>query len=157
MACYNNNYLQYLKLNMNLLVDVEVGDIIDGRVFKDLPRNSWREAFMDIVKPINDTKTPWTFVPGNHDDDHSPWSRSDLLQIYQLEGCISKETKTFDHTMSIGFESGGESARLWLFDSGGNNIKNPELRYESFKCVDSFSTMTKNIVFLNLLRVFKFF
>ena len=84
-------------------------------------------------------------MPGNHDDDHSPWSRSDLLQIYQLERCISKETKTFDHTMSIGFESGGESARLWLFDSGGNNIKNPELRYESFKCVDSFSTMTKNI------------
>ena len=117
------------------------GDIIDGRVFKNMPRNSWREAFMDIVRPINDLNTPWTFCPGNHDDDHSPWSRSDLLQIYQLEGCVSKKTTSFDHTMSIGFdESEGESTRLWIFDSGGNNIKNPDLRYESFKCVESFST-----------------
>ena len=117
---------------------VLTGDVIDGRVFKDMPRDSWRDAFMDIVRPINELNVPWTFTPGNHDDDSSPWERQDLLGVYELEGCISRGAKSFDHRMTVSFDTSNKGIILWFFDSGGNNIKHPELRYETFKCVDAF-------------------
>jgi hypothetical protein len=61
------------------------GDIIDGRPFgKEETTNSkndvdkavlWRESMCEVLKPIQDAGVPWSFVPGNHDDDHSPWER----------------------------------------------------------------------------------
>ena len=76
---------------------VLTGDIIDGRPFgsggatlagatKELMGGAWRQAMLEVIAPINQRAIPWTFVPGNHDDDHSPWSREDLLGIYQLPG-----------------------------------------------------------------------
>jgi hypothetical protein len=59
------------------------GDIVDGRPFAD---NSWRATFVPIIQPLLDAKppVPWTYCPGNHDDDHAPWGRSDLLVCYSI-------------------------------------------------------------------------
>jgi hypothetical protein len=66
------------------------GDIVDGRPFGALAqssiissstaRDSWRAPFQALIQPLLDAEPPipWTFCPGNHDDDCSPWSRQVL-------------------------------------------------------------------------------
>ena len=63
-------------------------------------------------------RLPWTYIPGNHDDDGAPWDRADLLQIYDLPGCASQGAKQFNHTFTIGpghLADASTSLRLWLF------------------------------------------
>ena len=112
------------------------GDIIDGRPHKR--RGGWRDTFGPIIEPLLKAKPPipWTFCPGNHDDDNSPWTRKDLLQIFKLRGCATPNCVSFNHTftVSIGTEENphsepSTSTRLWLFDSGGNH---PKTRYDPF-------------------------
>lgn len=59
-------------------------------------------------------RIPWTYVPGNHDDDDAPWSRNDLLEIYELPGCVAKGARSFNHTLTVGSAQGG----LWHWVMG---------------------------------------
>ena len=115
------------------------GDIIDGRPFGALGpgtgKDSWRPAFEELIAPLlsSSPPIPWTFCPGNHDDDDSPWDRADLLEIFRLPGCLTPEAQSFDHTLTVGFCPSAEvtpCARLWLFDSGGNDS---HTRYGTFQ------------------------
>ncbi|CAB9514257.1 Ser Thr phosphatase family protein [Seminavis robusta] len=103
-------------------VIVFTGDIMDGR-------GPWgrKEAVVDtfqyMIGCLHDT--PWLFLPGNHDDDHSPWSRADLVQIMKLPGSLQQSAKGFHHTLLLSKKSNiGASSirvRLHIFDSGGNH------------------------------------
>jgi hypothetical protein len=115
------------------------GDIIDGRPFGALAsgagKHSWRPAFEGLIAPLQASTPPipWTFCPGNHDDDDSPWDRADLLEIFRLPGCLTPEAQSFDHTLTVGLGPTADSApsvRLWLFDSGGNDS---HTRYGTFQ------------------------
>jgi hypothetical protein len=118
---------------------VLTGDIVDGRPFGDRhpafvrgssvghPRSSsavslFSDAFLAALRPLLQRGIPWCFIPGNHDDDGSPWTRHDLLQVFALPGCATPSATCFDHTLTIGFGpcSDEQSVRLWLFDSGPN-------------------------------------
>jgi len=50
------------------------GDILDGRPCEHMAEDKFLQVFTDVIQPIIDSDTPWTFCPGNHDDDHSPVS-----------------------------------------------------------------------------------
>lgn len=111
------------------------GDIIDGRPFgaSSSDKRSWRSAFEALIAPLLSANPPipWTFCPGNHDDDASPWVRSDLLEIFRLPGSLTPEAQSFDQTVTVGFMPTADpsSVRLWIFDSGGND---EETRYGTF-------------------------
>lgn len=93
---------------------VFTGDIIDGRMCSD-----HRRAMAEVVRPCQERGVPWTFTPGNHDDDPpSSWSREDLLDILRLPGCAAPAATSFNHTFKI-----GEVVRLFFFDSHGNPHK----------------------------------
>ena len=67
------------------------GDIVDGRPLSDLAqssnipsstaRDSWRAPFLALIQPLLDAEPPipWTFCPGNHDDDRQVLSLFALL------------------------------------------------------------------------------
>mmetsp|Transcript_30641 Transcript_30641/g.74653 ORF Transcript_30641/g.74653 Transcript_30641/m.74653 type:complete len:237 (+) Transcript_30641:238-948(+) len=95
------------------------GDIIDGRPFGEHKRSDFVETFEKFLRPVIDTKIAWSFTPGNHDDDGAPYSRKDLLKLYELPCCLSAGAKTFNHTVLVG-PSAKECVRLWFFDSGEN-------------------------------------
>ena len=65
-------------------------------------------------------RIPWTYVPGNHDDDDAPWSRSDLLEIYELPGCVAKGAKSFNHTVTVGSCQGAEKLGDGFAKGDGN-------------------------------------
>ena len=122
-----------------LLKDVEpdivmlTGDIVDARPFKGMDPTSFLQIFEELADVIVGSGAVWSFVPGNHDDDGGPWSRRDMLRIYQLPGCLSRQAKTFNHTLTVGFEATSATTasnclRLFLFDTGGNH-PDPKLRY----------------------------
>ena len=147
------------------------GDIIDGRPFGEKSyeggdeeaRRAWVECFSAVIAPLLACDPPvlWTFCPGNHDDDHSPWTRQDLLEIFSLPGCATPKAESFNFTFTIGtkpsagevvqgegdgakfrcFASGETLLRLWVFDSGGNN---KEIRYDPFPAdvVKEFTQLT---------------
>mmetsp|Transcript_11442 Transcript_11442/g.18635 ORF Transcript_11442/g.18635 Transcript_11442/m.18635 type:complete len:275 (-) Transcript_11442:1355-2179(-) len=99
-----------------------------------MERYTFRTVMMDVLKPIIEREIMWTFVPGNHDDDHSPWTREDLIEIYSLPFCVSAKAKTFNHTFTLGHTAepcADSSVRIWLFDSGANS-DDPKLRYTTF-------------------------
>jgi hypothetical protein len=104
---------------------VLTGDVVDGRPFGELALgpDAWRECFETLVMPLVAAGIPWTFVPGNHDDDCSPWSRDDLLAVYALEGCASRGATSFNHTFTVSVGDDGASTRLFFFDSGGNDAE----------------------------------
>ena len=91
---------------------VFTGDIIDGRPFgerayaggEEEARSAWIASFEQVTAPLLacDPPVPWTFCPGNHDDDHSPWSRDDLLRIFKLPGCATPTATSFNFTFTIG-------------------------------------------------------
>lgn len=121
---------------------VLTGDIIDGRPFgvegvqPDV--DGWRTMLLEVLAPIVAAGCAWTFVPGNHDDDGSPWSREALLGAYRLgkaaPGCVSEGAGTFNHFLTVGATakfSAESSVRLWFFDSGGNH-EDPKLKYHTF-------------------------
>eukprot|EP00946_MAST-07B_sp_MAST-7B-sp1_P000637 g637.t1 len=155
------------------------GDIIDGRPFgeREYPggdeeaRSAWKSCFQAVTAPLQacDPPVPWTYCPGNHDDDHSPWDREDLLAIFKLPGCATPTATSFNFTFTIGThatagekivqkgEQGAPSSadatfcrladgetltRLWVFDSGGNNASG--IRYDPFprNVVEEFTQLT---------------
>jgi len=105
------------------------GDIIDGRPFGEHKRSDFVETFEKFLRPVIDTKIAWSFTPGNHDDDGAPYSRKDLLKLYELPCCLSAGAKTFNHTVLVG-PSAKECVRLWFFDSGEN--ADERIKYTSF-------------------------
>lgn len=126
---------------------VFTGDIVDGRPFAGAGRNAWVAPFQSLVEPLQKTvpPTPWTFCPGNHDDDGAPWDRADLLQVFKLGGCFPRGAQTFNFTFSVGAtrEPHAEtSLRLWVVDSGGNN---PVTKYDPVAptVVDSFRELSR--------------
>ena len=54
------------------------------------PKELLLEIFLDVIQPLLKFGIPWTFTPGNHDDDEAPWARKDLLSIFTLPGCVSR-------------------------------------------------------------------
>lgn len=135
---------------------VLTGDIIDGRPFgaaKPQDEQGWRAALLEVLRPIVAAGVAWTFVPGNHDDDECPWSREALLGAYSLgdaaPGCISRGATRFDHTLTVGPAPppSTSSVRLWLFDSGGNNLEEPSLKYHTFKAdaVAGYRTLSETL------------
>lgn len=117
-----DSYTQCLNLIDQLVRDSQpdviilTGDIMDGR-------GPWRskeavvECLQDMIPFFHNI--PWTFLPGNHDDDHSPWEREDLVAIMKLDGCLQKEAQGFHHTFLLSKQH--VKVRLHLFDSGGNH------------------------------------
>ena len=136
-----------LRLLATLIARVEpdvvllTGDIIDGRPFGHAGNdaNAWRAALRAVLAPIVAAGCHWSFVPGNHDDDGSPWPRSALLGVYTLGGeeqrlCLSSRARSFDHTLTVGPSAQADvrsSVRLWLFDSGAND-PDPRGKYTTF-------------------------
>ncbi len=124
------------------------GDIIDGRPFKGRDRQSFLPVLREITDAVHESGALWSFVPGNHDYDEAPWTREDLLQLYALPGCLSRDAKTFNHTVTVGFEkvptSCNSCLRLFLFDTGGNH-PDPKLRYDTVgqATVDAFAYASK--------------
>lgn len=100
------------------------GDTIDGRPFRGAPRTAWRAVFEALTAPLVEAGCSWTFCPGNHDDDDSPWPRDSLLGLYELPGCISAGARAWDHTLTL--RCGETAVRAVLLDSGGNDA---EFRY----------------------------
>jgi len=112
------------------------GDIIDGRPFSEMGANedSFIENMTELISPLVSSGIPWTFLPGNHDDDNSPWNREDLLKLFALPGCLTKDAKTFNFTFTVGVTespSPESSVRIWALDSGGNN-PDPKVMYDTF-------------------------
>lgn len=133
---------------------VLTGDIIDGRPFGaegvSPDTDGWRTVLLEVLAPIVAAGCAWTFVPGNHDDDHSPWSREALLGIYHLgaaaPGCVSEGAGTFNHCLTVGTTpefSAESSVRLWFFDSGGNH-EDPKFKYHTFckEAVEGYSRLS---------------
>ena len=94
-------------------------------------KDGWRAPFLALLEPLLQANPPipWTFCPGNHDDDESPWCRLDLLKVFSLPGCITPDATSFNHTFTVGFAEYPDpacSVRLWIFDSGGND---PDTRF----------------------------
>ena len=88
------------------------GDIIDGRTCQN-----HIIAMRQVIEPCIENQIPWTFCPGNHDDDlPSKWSRLDLLQLYDLPCCASRGATSFNHS----FRLGNDGPRIFLFDSHGS-------------------------------------
>ena len=79
------------------------GDIIDGRPFgkssaasasvsaseSDIGASAWKGALCEVLDPIVAAGCHWSFTPGNHDDDGSPWSRRALLEMFDPEACFA--------------------------------------------------------------------
>ena len=87
------------------------GDIIDGRMASDHCR-----AMSEVTAPCQELGIPWTFTPGNHDDDPpARWNREDLLDLMRLPGCATPTATSFNHTFLL-----GDRLRLFFFDSHGN-------------------------------------
>lgn len=104
-------------------VIILTGDIMDGRG----PWNS-KERVVETVEQMIPFfhDTPWAYLPGNHDDDHSPWTRQELTQILKLPGCIQHQALGFHHTILLSKKLSSSSTtstriRLHMFDSGGNH------------------------------------
>jgi len=68
-------------------------------------------VFRHVVSPLIDLGIPWTYVPGNHDDNTKSYSRKDLLNVLSLPMCVSKGMNSFSHTLKIG------PMQLYLIDS----------------------------------------
>ena len=148
-------YEQCLDLIDSLVVaenpDVIIltGDIMDGRG----PWNS-SDRVVEIVRQMIPSfhGTPWAYIPGNHDDDHSPWAREDLLQIVQLPNCIQHQAKGFHHTILLTKQQQHPSAvedvtkvRLHLFDSGGNHPNKKIMYYcTPASAIDGFTKVAQD-------------
>jgi len=72
------------------------GDIIDGR------HCGTHSCFKNIIAPFVERGIPWTFVPGNHDDETDLFTRQDLLSIYSLPFCASHNKDSFTHSLELG-------------------------------------------------------
>uniref|UniRef100_A0A7S0DJL5 Calcineurin-like phosphoesterase domain-containing protein n=1 Tax=Amorphochlora amoebiformis TaxID=1561963 RepID=A0A7S0DJL5_9EUKA len=131
---YGNQMAEkYLKVMIEKVkpdLCILTGDILDGRPFGEYKRLDWKETFLSFIDPLIKNKIYWSYTPGNHDDDGSPYTRKDLLAIYGLPYCFSKGAKKWDHTVTVG-PNPFECVRLWLFDSGENS-PDPKLKYTSF-------------------------
>jgi len=125
-------------------IAILTGDIIDGRPFGQQKRNDWLETFGEFTQILVDNGVYWTFTPGNHDDDGSPWTREEMLKIYSLKNCLSREAKNFNHTLTVG-PSENQKIRLWLFDSGENS-PDPKIKYTPFdsKAVEDYANLSKS-------------
>ena len=102
---------------------VLTGDVIDGRPYGELNLGpeAWRADFQTLIAPLVTAGIAWTFIPGNHDDDDSPWSRDDLIGVYSLPGCASRGATSFNHTFTVSVGASGARTRLFFFDTGGND------------------------------------
>jgi hypothetical protein len=111
------------------------GDIIDGRGPWQGGSQAVTEALVDLIPHFQGT--PWIYLPGNHEDDGSPWQRSDLLQILKLPGCLQSCATSFHHTLLLQKTTTmtpkghvhQHRVRLHIFDSGGNH-PDPKVIYE---------------------------
>ena len=121
--------------NPDLDLAIFTGDIIDGRPFKNEDPKSFMEAFSELLVPLNGENNlkktvPWIYLPGNHDDDESPWTRKDLLELFSLPGALTPRAAGFNFTFTVSKVS-SKKVRLWIFDSGGNH-EIPRYRYHTF-------------------------
>jgi len=108
------------RVKPNLVV--LTGDIIDGRYCKDY------RCFRNVVQPLIDLGIPWTYVPGNHDDETKKFTRKDLLNVYKLPLCASSNATTFTHTIKLG------PMQIYLIDSHGYEDNTAEvLSYDFIK------------------------
>ena len=117
-------------------VIVLTGDIVDGRGPWN-GKGAFAEVWHDLIPRFGGT--PWMYVPGNHDDDGSPWTRVDLLQILKLPGCLQRRSTGFHHTVLLRKGNNDDihdedndtvtRVRLHMMDSGGND-PDPKVMYE---------------------------
>jgi predicted phosphodiesterase len=94
---------------------VLTGDIIDARYCGNY------KCFRNVVSPLIDLKIPWTYVPGNHDDETRSFTRKDLLNVYNMPLCASKNARSFNHTIHLG------PLQIYLIDSHGYVDNSAEL------------------------------
>eukprot|EP00977_Amphora_coffeiformis_P020882 scaffold8605_cov178-Amphora_coffeaeformis.AAC.1 len=140
-----DSYDRCLQLIDHLVTTIQpdviilTGDIVDGRGPWS-GKEAVTEAWHDLIPRFHNT--PWIYIPGNHDDDHSPWTRMDLLQILKLPGCLQQQQHqqqqppSFHHTLLLCKGNNNQQrantttrVRLHLMDSGGND-PDPKFMYE---------------------------
>jgi 3',5'-cyclic AMP phosphodiesterase CpdA len=106
-SCAEQDYLLFVFAVLLVLrlksASVHSGDIIDGRICGDFPKDAWKELFQEITKPLVELKIPWAYIPGNHDDDGASWGTNELLQVFSLPGCVTPNAKSFNHTYTVGY------------------------------------------------------
>jgi len=107
-----DNLLQQTKPNVLVLT----GDNIESKNC-----SNFLEAMTILLKPAIDRKISWVYVPGNHDAEMpEQWQRLDLLKVFSLPNCLTRDWTTFDGVIKVG------PVRLYLIDSNdyiGNNYK----------------------------------
>ena len=100
---------------------------IDGRPFgeREYPggdeeaRSAWKSCFQAVTAPLQacDPPVPWTYCPGNHDDDgtHPEWCREDLREIFRLPCCATPgATRGFDFTFRVRLRATGVEGGDWV-------------------------------------------
>jgi len=92
---------------------VLTGDIIDGRYCGSY------QCFKNVIAPLVELNIPWTYVPGNHDDETSKFTRKDLLNVFQYPLCASKHATSFTHSVKLG------PMQIYLLDSHSYAEKTP--------------------------------
>ena len=140
-----DTYAQCMNLIEQLVRDSQpdviilTGDIMDGR-------GPWRskesvvECLQDMIPFFHNT--PWAYLPGNHDDDHSPWTREDLVKVLKLDGCIQNQAQGFHHTLLLTKQH--VKVRLHMFDSGGNHPNKKIMYYcTPAKAIEGFTSFTQ--------------
>jgi hypothetical protein len=138
-----DSHAQAMQLVDQLVQDTKpdfimiTGDVMDGRGPWSGP-HAVVDIMLDLIPSFHGI--PWAFIPGNHDDDESPWTRKDLMQLLSLEGCIQKNARGFHHTFTLSKKQVATTTgqglnnnhcnkvRLYLFDSGWNH-PNPKIYY----------------------------
>jgi len=87
---------------------VLTGNIVDARSCQNY------SSFRNVVAPFIDLKIPWTYLPGNHDDETKTFPRKELMNVFSLPLCASKFANSFTHTIQLG------PMKLYLIDSNGS-------------------------------------
>jgi 3',5'-cyclic AMP phosphodiesterase CpdA len=102
---------------------VLTGDIIDGRYCGDY------KCFRNVIAPLIDLQIPWTYIPGNHDDETEAFTRRDLLNVYSYPYCASRNANSFTHSLMVG------PMQLFMIDSHGytNSTSISEFSYDYIK------------------------
>jgi len=86
---------------------VLTGDIIDGRYCGNY------KCFRNVVAPLIDLGIPWTYIPGNHDDETKNFTKKDLLKVLSFPLCASRFAQSFTHALRVG------PMQIYLVDSNG--------------------------------------
>jgi len=74
---------------------VITGDVLDQRF------NLGFRSFRNMISPLVDLRTPWTYLPGTGETVKA-FPRSELINIFEMPYCLSKGQNHFTHLLGLG-------------------------------------------------------